>query len=961
MANLVPELLCSSALSSFGSFGHSRLVAICAEPGLGSRAVISDLLSGAAAAGARIFRHDLGALDIDSAVSVIRRVAHSAMKASDSVVVGLDDLPAPDECSAPRLARALRRLWESGASVAFSLPPEASQILELLPECQTVRSQDLLVRSVALARPDDSLYELRRLTLGIHDLVSSLADISEDDLRSDAVPQAYRDRLSALVTTSLRRSLSDEEIRLRLCLFLLGEGTIDDLRCALDFVSEEILECIRVFVPYFQLEGPHWRFRTLPTCSPAALSRSLHGLAPTCSLFPDVASSCVRVLLERGSFERAAQLLELPVEDAAFAHALRFGAHLIDAGGVNVVSTALGMVEGAPRRGTLCHALSLAVSAVIGEELVDFGACGRPLEVRAGERRDALMLIDARRALQAKPALVAFVDDAWSGLGRSLLVHREACDLLREGAAGAAMRLLVANPCCGPVRTMSDALLLVDYEIARLLLCDDGGNDGDRVAQALRMLESSSFRGMEGYACCLEAVRAMLSPSARAPNLDALAARSERAGDVLPQVAALVAGCIVDLRGSSCARANVRALLATAIARRAGLVHLSRVASLLGDISRFLLGDVSRREAPGAARDELGAIRLLAHEAMSAEHGPAAVEDELGGRVPRDCLWLVRVLSEGFGAFSQLFRRTLPLSWRPALEAVSGPRGEERLAGAGMPPVAAATGLRDAPPLVRAEAPVKVSLLGGFSLFVRDVRIVDEKIDHRNAKSMLTYLLLRHGHSARRSQISGQIWPESDYVLGANRVYQATSVLRAAVAEIDPSLDPFVLGRSTRSISIDPSVVACDVDELRHFAREVIDGEDDATVVRVARQVEQLYVGDLYSPAADCTGFVAKCREELRSLYVDAMVAGSDAAMRLGRARTAARLAGNALEADGLREDAAIALVSSLMADGRELEAGRQYRRYARRLSQATGKSPSWRLRQVARDEPTGEEGEASA
>ena len=107
--------------------------------------------------------------------------------------------------------------------------------------------------------------------------------------------------------------------------------------------------------------------------------------------------------------------------------------------------------------------------------------------------------------------------------------------------------------------------------------------------------------------------------------------------------------------------------------------------------------------------------------------------------------------------------------------------------------------------------------------------------------------------------------------------------------------------------------------------------------------------GALYGPPADSSGFVELKRAELKTLYVDAMVAGADAALRLERRRTASRLAANALAADDMREDAVIALVSALRADGRDLEADRQCRSYVRRLARKTGRSPSWRMLQVMR------------
>ena len=120
---------------------------------------------------------------------------------------------------------------------------------------------------------------------------------------------------------------------------------------------------------------------------------------------------------------------------------------------------------------------------------------------------------------------------------------------------------------------------------------------------------------------------------------------------------------------------------------------------------------------------------------------------------------------------------------------------------------------------------------------------------------------------------------------------------------------------------------------------------DESTM---ARRAERLYAGDLYVPPVDATGYVMATRDELRRLYGDAMVAGSDAALRLGKKRTATRLAMNALSSDDMREDAIVSMVRALRASGRNVEADRQYQRYARRLMQAANRPPSRLLRRVA-------------
>lgn len=890
----------------------------------------------------------MGRYEPEAASSSIVRLARSVVKSSDPQLVILERIPPSDEGSVLRQARALRKMWEHGAFVIISINPEASQLLDLLPECQILGSKDLLVRSIADAPKDARASIIDGFSYGIPDLVSALDSLSEDDLLSESLPHAYGDALARQVGIALRRTLADGELSARLCMLLLGSGTLADMALVFDEPPHEAVVRIDAVAPFFRIDLARGSFTTLLTDSSLEIPSLLPQLAATCAMFPNIVAACLRVLLERGAFSRAMRLFSLPGSSGAYEHALRFGPSLLDVGGSAVLSSALDALPFSPDASSRLRAMTLATSALAGEEVGDFaGSSG--LEDTGG--REALLFVDARRLLQGNEALVGYSGDEWSELGRRLLVHIESVQLMVQGKPGAAMRLLVANPCGARIDTASSALLCLDFEAARLLLGESGGIDVERLGRAFALLESPPFRGLEGYARCVRALRAVLSPEGDVRRVELALSQSERDGDLLVQAVALVAGCVVDLRCGAYPRAGVRSALASVVAARASLDYLVRLARLFGDIARALMGDVPEEDVPRERRDELEEIRALALAVVRADCDARSAEDVLGARVPGDSIWLLLVLSESMGAFSGLFEKVMPTSWRCALLAARQGR---------CPSGAAASGARAAGRLpashvfgeseaMRGTAPIRVTLLGEFSITVHGIKILDGRVGHRHAQSMLTYLLLQRRATARRQQIISQIWPECDYVVGSNRVYQATSALRAAIAEIDHTLDPFVLGRSTKSISVDMSMVSCDVEEMRACAREAVDGEDDAAVLQMARQVERLYAGDLYSPPADHSGFVALRREELRTLYVDAMVAGADAALRLERKRTASRFAANALAVDDMREDAVIALATALRADGRDVEADVQCRRYMRRLSQATGRAPSWRLLQVMR------------
>lgn len=101
--------------------------------------------------------------------------------------------------------------------------------------------------------------------------------------------------------------------------------------------------------------------------------------------------------------------------------------------------------------------------------------------------------------------------------------------------------------------------------------------------------------------------------------------------------------------------------------------------------------------------------------------------------------------------------------------------------------------------------------------------------------------------------------------------------------EIDPTLDVFSVSKAQKSLALDPSLVSCDVDEFETQAKLALERRDPATTIRAARRAEELYGGDLCRPTVDASGLISARRVELRSLYVDALVAGADAALQTGR------------------------------------------------------------------------------
>lgn len=935
-----------------GEEARPRMLALCSEPGMGRRDVISATLSRASDEGARVLRRDFRGVGPEATAAQLVRMARNVSRMDNGVVVGLDELPAADEACVRREARALHRMWESGASIVFSLSPEARQLLEALPECVVVGAYDLLVRAIVAASRSDPLYEVRTLTRGIPSLVRGLRVVDTSGATELVVPSSYYDALSRLVSLSLRVTLTEGDLRARLAMLLLGQGRVRDLEQVLGGADDELLASLRGDAPLFGVSERLDSFVCLRSDTTTLLTSCFPALSSSCALFPDVGLACAELLVKRDAYARAAIVIGMVPDQSALDLVIASGSGFIEAGEMALVS------EAVEKRASLDDGRSQALARVVanlGNKTEPLLLAQREAAFRVSiedeEGRAIALFAAARQALRGGLTTCVSSKGMQDALGQRLLLHQEACGLMARGHLSAALDLLAARQCPKSQRGTSVALLSCDLAMTRLLLLDSSASTEEVLAQTRETFRASGLPGLEGYPDCLEVMASLLSADDEgAAEADALAVRAERGGDTPVRVLALVAGCVFDVRRGAYSRAHVRAALAQVIARSAHLDYLGRVASLFGLVAPFSLGerdDSERIEEP--KDDDLGVVCALVGEVITSRGDSALACDRIAPDVPRDALWLLFVLTEGMGEFSELLREQIPPSWARTLLRARGARRGPSYAKAGSSPV-----LVPAHPAPGAEgraAPLEIHLLGGFEMRVRGSQVPEWKLDRRNAKSMIAFLALQRGGTARRHRIVEQVWPESDYTSGFNKVYQATSTVRAAVSELDEDLDPFVMSRSSKSVTLNMSLVSCDVDEFRACAREASDGEGDARAVAMARRAEKLYEGDLYVPLMDATGALAAARRELRTLYIDAMVAGADAALRLGQKRTSVRLATDAILADDMREDALIVLVQALRASGRNAEADQHYRSYTHRLAQASSRPPSRMLRQAVGEE----------
>lgn len=925
------------AMAFFGPDGtlEDRMVCLCAEPGSGRREILTHVLSIVSRLGVQVFRRNFEGSTPDAASRYLARKAREVEKLGTYAVVAFDSLPASDEVWAERQARALRRMSDSGAAVLMSLAPEARQLLDWLPDCRELTSEMLFSSDLSVSG-GEIWHELFGYTRAIPRLVKSVA------LRGDSATKegtgglvllpSYFDALGEVTGLSVRGGLTDEERRLRLGMLLLGSGSREDLAEVAGKASGEVLADIRRYAPLFGISDDLEWFSTLSGTVPNAYAACLRHLLPACALFPDVARQALGILVRRGEYSRVAVLARAPECDEACRSILERAAQFVDIGEVELVRHALSVdgEQDAPR----IARLRLVVSAVT-DRSPRLGAM-EARRLSSETAMDELLIIDSRRVLRGLSLLTPHGASPDTELGRALALHVGALSLMLHGAFTSALGMVTGSFDEDSQDRLSGALLALDHDASYLLAGGVQNGVSERVARAVELLESRVYPGLWGSAALYRMVR-MLMTGAADEKCDpaAMAARAERSEDAVVRVVALLVGSLQDIDGNAFARARVRASLAAELAERLGASYLLRVADLLGVVSRHLAGETVEPRISDAAGDDLEVVTSLVLEAL-AKDARAFLVSPLPDRVPWDALWLLRALCSSAHELAGLMMERMPASWRRVVAASGATERDEGERGAGEREVPPWMG-RESGRTTDKERPVRIKLLGGFSMSVSGVHIPDWKLERRNVKPMIEYLILLGG-SARRYQLVEQLWPGCDYAVGFSRVYQTTSTIRALVAEADEEVALVSANRTGGEISIDAGIVRCDVDEFRRCARVAVDSSDDIEALEAARSAERLYEGDLYLPSIDATGRVAAIRAELRTLYADAMVEGSAAALRLGYARTSARMAGNALIANDMREDAVITLVRALKACGRDVEADKQRRAYEARMRRANSR-----------------------
>ena len=943
-----------------------RPLALCAEPCMGKTMFLRELADYAQSNGCNVYEISLSSLSAQEATQILTKKSTSICNAKKSKalkrLVLIDDFPPSDEYFVARQVKSIARLRMAGCLVAFSLSPEARQLIDEVPSVYVLGKNELLTFMPGIDNSEQSVLNSMRLTRGIPTLVYSLP-VTFCERGDVDVPITYLTSLACVASYMLRSTLGIEELRLRLGMMLLGVGSFDDLSRICGQADLEYLAKIEQDAPFFGVHVETRRFSCLHTTRFDVLNFNKQELIALAGKHEKLALKAIALLIDREDFSKAAFVSSLIREEITWEIVLSHATEFVDAGYIELVDNALTAthsdctLENSSKKAAkrMVDALSNTKGPMNSK---DVGKTLENLTSFNGFLKQTAYITLLKLLLQ-KPLPALKEDLELSPLEKKIAIHKRAIDLAIQGNFKYALQLLLLEQQYEKASSITSSIQTIDVELLYALLGVYQKDFDARSSKALSFLQEGEASALKGSVGLLKCVRYLFEKSFSVGNLydtEQLISQAESHGNRMIQVPALLMGALLSLRSRAYPKAQLQARRAVLLSREWDSLYVTQVGKILEDIAEFFLGVIpTEKSLEAITHPSLKAACRTIYKALFKSvkgHSPVWL-DAVEYGVPENAMWLMRALLSDKSEFQQCLEQEMPEEWLHYLRSNEGKRDVTKWRafkqGAG--------DSRTENSVVKssrvekkqnAHPGVYIALLGRFSLSVQGEEIAGRKIAYRSAKALLVYLALAHNHMSFRSQIAQQIWPEADQAHWQERLYQATRVIRKEVQEIKKGCEPLEASRIERTLGFNPQQVTVDIDIFTRLAKSVASSNSDEDIVHLAKQVEELYQGDLYLPEDECFRFADPIRIALRDQYIDTMVTASAAALRITHYTLAVHFAELAYLVDDMREDTLMALIQALRKCGRAQDAQQYYDLYVQKYVTKRRKMPSKQLRMIA-------------
>lgn len=941
-------------------------LALCAEPCMGKTMFLRELADYAQSNGWTVYEISLSSLSSKEATQILTKKSTSICNAKKSKAVKrlvlIDDFPPSDEYFVARQVKSIARLRMAGCLVAFSLSPEARQLIDEVPSVYVLGKNELLTFMPGIDNSEQSILTNMRLTRGIPTLVYSLP-VTFCEHGDVDVPITYLTSLACVASYMLRSSLGIEELRLRLGMMLLGVGSFDDLSRICGQVDLEYLAKIEQDAPFFGVHVETRRFSCLHATRFDVLNFNKQELVTLAGKHEKLVLKAIALLIDRENFSKAAFVSSLVREEIIWEIVLSHATEFVDSGYIELVDNALTathsdcMLDNSSKKAAkgMVDSLSTAKSPM---NTKDADRAFKNLTSFNGFLKQTAYMTMLKLIVQ-KPLPPLKEDLELGPLEKKIALHKRAIDLALQGNFKYALQLLLLEQQYDKAASITSSIQAVDVELLYALLGVYQREFDTRTSDALSFLQEGEARGLKGSVGLLKCVRYLFEKSSSVGDLydtEQLISQAELQGNRMIQVPALLIGALLSLRSRAYPKAQLQARRAVLLSRKWDSLYVVQVGKIIEDIAGFFLGvKPTEKSLEAITHPSLkAACRTIYKALFKSVNGHAPVWlDAVEYGAPENAMWLVRALLSDDSEFQQCLEREMPEEWLHYLRSNEGKRDitKWRVSRQGAEDSwteDSALKSLHVEKVNNAHPGVYLALLGRFSLSVQGEEIAGRKIAYRSAKALLVYLALAHNHMSFRSQIAQQIWPEADQGHWQERLYQATRVIRKEVQEIQADCEPLEASRIEKTLGFNPQQVTVDIDIFTRLAKSVASSNSDEDIVHLAKQAEELYQGDLYLPEDECFRFADPIRVALRDQYIDTMVTASTAALRITHYTLAVHFAELAYLVDDMREDTLMALIQALRKCGRAQDAQHYYDLYVQKYVMKRRKMPSKQLRMIA-------------
>ena len=923
-----------------------RVVCVMADAGMGKTVLARQLACEAAEKGIETRYVSLAGDSQESALGRLMRCVKGmeSRTGQGGHALVIDDVPAWDEARAHRVAQSLGSLATCDVGVVVLGRPSSASLVDELSDPVVFWSSDLTLHmgEALLWCPawKEMSQALMNVTGGIPLLVDAVRSaVPTDDERH--LPTSYGRRLGELVRACLGDRMMDEERRLRYAMLMMGHGRTSDLGMVEDRVDDCVLEDLERTCPLLGVRTDEGRYDVVGS----RRGEGLRALASCNEMGEDqaayVRARVVATLAGEGSFDRIGLICtNLLSKDRVGEVVSSWPIELANAGYPALLHKARESDEDA--RLTFGARVAMRVRAALARDArLSSELRQSPVGPLTGRQCEMLAQVEALEfatGVAEAPASDGERLPAGGGLAQDLVLHGRVRELARNGKFGEAYRDLLVAGTRTNTPTLSASLLCLDKELVCALVGDRVNSEEESAYEAAYgFLESRGFAGLYATVGARRAVAAVVGARALDERmLDRAQSHAMRVEDKLTEAVALIAAAAHDMRHDAHKRASVRAELAIRRAGECESDYLAVVATLLRDYAtaRMDRGMGGLCDFAGAAEDatpEQAAVWVL-RQSLGGLSDSGRVRAALADvRAPSGLMPLCAfVIGEG-GDIGSALESRMPAGWLSSARRIGCASSRKHLEEEGR--LMVSSGGRMLRPATRVEA----YAMGKLRLVVDGCEMCRTSWDRSAARHLFALLVCVEGHEITVKEAIEEIWPNADYAAGSRRLYPTVSSLRACLDGGDADDEESILRRSNGKLVLDTSGIYVDVDDFENEARLAVMATQTASCVRHAVAANKIYQGGLMCAGSIGGGLLRQRASKLRALYVDAMVAGAEAELRSGISRRASWFACEAVDADGLREDAVAVALRSLCAASRTSEAVRLYDAYVRRAVEAGG------------------------